>query len=205
MLQINGVLIVCVKNVINAKLGDDSCHLRGGNMMEFKVGDLAVYPGHGVGRIIDIKRQEIQGASTEFYSIETLENQMKLMVPKITAIKKGLRPVISKDEAVKVISMLKDPDTSDVKVDNQTWNRRHRDYMEKIKTGSVFEIAEVLRELIILKVGKELSFGERKMFDTARALLIKELSLATNSDEPSIEQEVEEIFVANGMESQLFK
>ena len=83
------------------------------------------------------------------------------------------------------------------KIDNQTWNRRYREYMEKIKTGSVYEIAEVLRDLFLLKVDKELSFGERKMLDTARGLLLKELALATSKEELQAE-EVQKIF---GLES----
>ncbi len=82
----------------------------------------------------------------------------------------------------------------DVSVDATTWNRRYREYMEKIKTGSVFEIAEVLRDLYLLKSDKDLSFGERKMLDTARSLLIKELSLAKNCDEETIESDLRTIF-----------
>jgi CarD family transcriptional regulator len=90
-----------------------------------------------------------------------------------------------------VIEILRE---TNVKIDNQTWNRRYREYMEKIKTGSVFEIAEVLRDLFLLKVDKELSFGERKMLDTARSLLLKELSLATSREELSGQDEVRAIF-----------
>tara|TARA_B100001248_G_scaffold262391_1_gene258035 strand:- start:6708 stop:7196 length:489 start_codon:yes stop_codon:yes gene_type:complete len=161
--------------------------------MTFKVGDLAVYPGYGVGRIVSIDSQEIMGASCEFYSIELLESQMNVKVPTTSAKKSGLRPVINQDEAGKVMSILKD-ETPVKKIDNQTWNRRYREYMDKIKTGSIFEIAEVMRELFLLQVDKELSFGERKMLDTARGLLIKELSLATNADELSVEEQVKAIF-----------
>ena len=76
----------------------------------------------------------------------------------------------------------------------ETWNRRYREYMEKIKTGSVFEIAEVLRDLYLLKFDKDLSFGERKMLDTARNLLIKELSLAKGVNEDDIEGDLKSIF-----------
>ena len=79
-------------------------------------------------------------------------------------------------------------------MDATTWNRRYREYMEKIKTGSVFEIAEVLRDRYRLRAEKELSFGERKMLDTARSLLLKELSLAKNCDEEQIEEDLKEIF-----------
>ena len=103
----------------------------------------------------------------------------------------GLRPIISRDEAKKVIEILRE---TNVKIDNQTWNRRYREYMEKIKTGSVYQIAEVLRDLFLLKVEKELSFGERKMLDNARSLLLRELSLATSTDELKAQDEVRAIF-----------
>ena len=113
------------------------------------------------------------------------------MVPKNNVASVGLRPIISKTEAGKVLEILKQ---KNVKIDNQTWNRRYREYMEKIKTGSVYEIAEVLRDLFLLRVDKELSFGERKMLDTARSLLLKELSLATSQSELSEQEEVKAIF-----------
>jgi CarD family transcriptional regulator len=162
-----------------------------GTLVEFKVGDNAVYPGHGVGKVISIDTKEILGQKKTFYSVQILETGMKIMVPLDNAKSVGLRPIISKEEASKVIDILKQ---TNVKVDNQTWNRRYRDYMEKIKTGSVYEIAAVLRDLFVLKVDKELSFGERKMLDTARGLLMKELTLATTKEELSKEEEVRAIF-----------
>ena len=144
-------------------------------MGQFKVGDHAVYPGHGVGKISSIEYKEILGTKHEFYSVLIIETGMKIMIPAANIKSVGLRPLISHEEAMKVVTILKD---KNVKIDTQTWNRRYRDYMEKIKTGSVFEIAEVLRDLYVLKVDKELSFGEKKMLDTAKNLLLKELNLA---------------------------
>lgn len=144
-------------------------------MGQFKVGDHAVYPGHGVGRISSIEYKEILGTKHEFYSVLILETGMKIMIPAANIKSVGLRPLISKDEAQKVVDILKD---KNVKIDTQTWNRRYRDYREKIITGSVYEIAEVLRDLYVLKVDKELSFGEKKMLDTAKNLLLQELNLA---------------------------
>ena len=144
-------------------------------MGQFKVGDHAVYPGHGVGKISSIEYKEILGTKHEFYSVLIIETGMKIMIPATNIKSVGLRPLISHEEAMKVVTILKD---KNVKIDTQTWNRRYRDYMEKIKTGSVFEIAEVLRDLYVLKVDKELSFGEKKMLDTAKNLLLKELNLA---------------------------
>ncbi|MCB0390805.1 MAG: CarD family transcriptional regulator [Bdellovibrionales bacterium] len=160
-------------------------------MVEFKVGDNAVYPGHGVGEITAIETKEMMGTTLTFYSIKILESGMKIMVPESKAKSVGLRPIISKEEAGKVLDILRE---KEIKIDNQTWNRRYREYMEKIKTGSVYEIAEVLRDLFLLKVDKELSFGERKMLDTARNLLLSELSLATSREELSAQDEVKAIF-----------
>lgn len=160
-------------------------------MSEFQVGDNAVYPGHGVGEVTSIETKEIMGSKQVFYSIRIIESGMKIMVPKSNVASVGLRPIISKGEAGKVLEILKQ---KNVKIDNQTWNRRYREYMEKIKTGSVYEIAEVLRDLFLLRVDKELSFGERKMLDTARSLLLKELSLATSQNELSEQEEVKAIF-----------
>ena len=157
----------------------------------FKAGDHAVYPGHGVGKVVAVEVKEIMGTKIEFYSVQILETGLKIMVPKTSVNQVGLRPIISEEEAEKVISILK---IKDVKIDTQTWNRRYREYMEKIKTGSVYEIAEVLRDLFLLKVDKELSFGERKMLDTARGLLMKELTLAVKNVSLTQEEEVRQIF-----------
>jgi CarD family transcriptional regulator len=156
-----------------------------------KVGDNAVYPGHGVGRVLSIDTKEIMGTKHSFFTIEIIETGMKIMIPATNLQNVGLRPIISESEAQEVIRILK---MNEAKVDNQTWNRRYREYMEKIKTGSVFEIAEVLRDLFLLKVDKELSFGERKLLDTARGLLLKELRLATKSTNFEEEKDIKDIF-----------
>ena len=162
-------------------------------MVSFKVGDNAVYPGRGVGTVTAIETKEIFGNELTFYSLEIFENgkKLKVMVPQKNVESVGLRPIISEKEASKVIDILKE---TDVKIDNQTWNRRYRDYMDKIKTGSVYEIAEVLRDLYLLKVDKELSFGERNMLKKARELLLRELSLATNPVELKKQDGVAAIF-----------
>lgn len=159
--------------------------------MAFKVGDNAVYPGHGVGVVRAIETKEIFGKQHTFYTIQIIDNGMKIMIPKDNLGSVGLRAIISKKEAGEVLKILK---KKNVKIDNQTWNRRYREYMEKIKTGSIYEIAEVLRDLFLLKIDKELSFGERKMLDTARNLLIKELALAQKTVESQVEEEIRGIF-----------
>ena len=157
----------------------------------FKEGDLAVYPAHGVGIIERIETQEISGARQAFYVMRILENDMIIMIPTQNVDNVGLREIIGQSEIPKLYSILQ---KRDVKIDNQTWNRRYREYMEKIKTGSVYEVAEVYRDLLMLKVEKELSFGERKMLDTARNLLVKEISLAKHVEEEQIEKDLDQIF-----------
>ena len=161
------------------------------DLVTFQVGDHAVYPGHGVCRVAAIETKEILGSKHSFYSLVLIETGMKIMIPQGNVKSVGLRPIISTEEAGKVLDILK---VKEVKIDNQTWNRRYREYMEKIKTGSVYEIAEVLRDLFLLKADKELSFGERKMLDNARSLLLKELLLATPEDKLMAEDEVKQIF-----------
>jgi CarD family transcriptional regulator len=157
----------------------------------FKVGDLAVYPAHGVGLIERIESQEISGCRQDFYVMRILDNGMIIMIPTNNVANVGLREIIEHSEVTKLYSILK---KRDVPIDNQTWNRRYREYMDKIKTGSVFEVAEVYRDLLILKIEKDLSFGERKMLDTARNLLVKEISLAKKVDEKQVEKELDNIF-----------
>ena len=157
----------------------------------FKIGDKAVYPAHGVGEVTAIEDREISGQCQTFYILRILENGMKIMIPTNNVRQVGLREVIGKDKVAKVFRILKETNLS---VDTTTWNRRYREYMEKIKTGSVFEVAEVLRDLYLLKTDKDLSFCELKLLDTARSLLIKELAVAQSCDEEDIENEFKRIF-----------
>ena len=157
----------------------------------FKIGDKAVYPAHGVGEVMGIEKREILGQKQQVYVLRILDNGMKIMIPMDKVQSVGLREVISRTKVKDVYKVLKEKGIS---VRSQTWNRRYREYMEKIKTGSIFDIAEVLRDLYLLKFDKDLSFGERKMLDTARNLLIKEVSIARNVGEKVVEKELESIF-----------
>jgi len=158
----------------------------------FKVGDLAVYPAHGVGRIESIDSRVINGETHNFYIMKVLENGMVIMIPVDNVESVGLREVIGKDEIPKIYDVLKKD--RDSPADSQTWNRRYREYMDKIKTGSLYDVAEVFRDLFLLRLAKDLSFGERKLFDTATALLLKELSTAKETDEETIMAEIEALF-----------
>jgi CarD family transcriptional regulator len=157
----------------------------------FKIGDKVVYPGHGVGEISTIKSRNIAGTEQQFFEIHVLETGMRIMVPVAQSETVGLRKVIDKKAIEKVYAILKD---RNFKVDTQTWNRRFREYSQKIKTGSVFEIAEVLRDLSVLGNGKELSFGEKKMLDMAQNLLVSEIAIAKSRPQERIIGELQEIF-----------
>ncbi len=158
----------------------------------FKVGDLAVYPAHGVGRIDAIESRVINGESHDFYILKVLENEMVIMIPTANVNSVGLRDVISERDVPRIYDIMRSH--KDIPVDNQTWNRRYREYMDKIKTGSLFDVAEVFRDLFMLKLNKDLSFGERKLYDTAQALLVSELSTASNQDDVTILTELEALF-----------
>ena len=162
--------------------------------MQFKVGEKVVYPAHGVGVIESVQSRTIAGTEKKFYMLRFLESDMTIMVPMENVASVGLRRIIGKDMVSKVYKILRD---KKVEIDQQTWNRRYREYTEKIKTGSVLEIAKVLRDLFVLKGDKELSFGERKMLDTARNLLVKELAIALDRTEDSVREEIEAIFTTN--------
>lgn len=157
----------------------------------FQIGDKAVYPGHGVGVIEAIETKRISGKEQSFYILRFVDNGMTIMVPRDNVKSAGLRTVIRKIDVHKVMEILKN---RDVTIDNQTWNRRYREYMEKINTGSIYEIAEVLRDLHLLKQEKELSFGEKKILDMAKNLLVKELAIAREVKESEILREIKAIF-----------
>ena len=160
---------------------------------QFQVGDKAVYPVHGVAEVVALEKRDIGGNATPVYILKIVETGLKIMVPVTNAGSVGLRELISKKQVSEVYAILK---SRDVPRDTQTWNRRYREYMEKIKTGSVFEIAEVLRDLSVLRATKDLSFGERRMLETARTLLIREIALAKGASEEKVAAEVDALFSA---------
>ena len=166
-------------------------NLKGQTQRMYKVGDIVVYPAHGVAEIDAIEEKDISGNKISFLILNVLDTHMTVMVPVANANNVGIRKVIDEEGITQVTAILSQ---TDVTIDNQTWNRRYREYMEKIKTGSVFEVAVVLRDLFLLKEDKDLSYGERKMLDTAKNLLVKELSLAQQTEEEKIEKQIEKLF-----------
>ena len=158
---------------------------------QFSVGDKAVYPVHGVAEVVALEQRDIGGNTTSVYILKIVDTGLKIMIPTMNAGSVGLRELITAKQAKEVYEILK---SRDIPRDTQTWNRRYREYMEKVKTGSVFEIAEVLRDLSVLRATKDLSFGERKMLETARGLMVKELALAKGVPEDKISAEIDAIF-----------
>ncbi len=161
--------------------------------IKFKVGDKVVYPGHGVGEIVEVQEKKIANTAQHFFNIVIMESEMKIMVPVAQCESVGLRRIVDKKTIDKVFRILKDRSS---KIDTQTWNRRFREYSQKIKTGSVFEIAEVIRDLSVLSADKELSFGEKKMLDTAHGLLASEIAVARSRPTEKVIGELREMVAA---------
>jgi len=158
---------------------------------EFSKGDIAVYPAHGVGYIKSIENKVINGENMSFYMMKIVENGMVIMIPTSNVDSVGLRNVIPEKEVSQVYKVMQGKNHNGNK---QTWNRRYREYMDKIKTGSIYDVAEVFRDLFQLKLEKDLSFGERKLLDTAQSLLVQELAIAKDVDEDIMKTEIEQLF-----------
>lgn len=141
----------------------------------FRVGDKVVYPMHGAGVIEAIEEKEVLGERRKYYIMKLPIGNMKVMVPISNGSNLGLREVIGSGEIQRVMTILQD--RTDVVTAN--WSLRYRQHLEKIKSGNIFEVAEVVRNLYLREKEKGLSTGERKMLDTARQILVSELSLAT--------------------------
>jgi CarD family transcriptional regulator len=148
----------------------------------FSVGDSAVYPSQGIGQIVGIEEREIHGKVCSFYLLEVASSGLRILVPVDKASHVGLRPVANPADIDEVLAILREERPPSERR-GPSWNRRYRGFVDKIKSGSLFEIAEVLRDLHHLRKQKTLSFGERRMMDTARSLLVQELSASRLVDE----------------------
>jgi CarD family transcriptional regulator len=144
-----------------------------------------------VGEVTAVEQRDIAGTRGEFYILRILDNGMKVMVPVSAATQVGLRSVMNDEDASDILSTMR---AKEVAVDVQPWSRRFRVYTEMIKSGSPTEIAKVLRDMNRLKFDKDLSFGERRLLDQARSLLLKELALAKKTTEAEMAEEIRKIF-----------
>lgn len=150
----------------------------------FRIGDKIVYPMHGAGVIESIEEREILGERKRYYVMKMPIGHMKVMIPINNASCVGIRDIINKQEADKVFKVLE----GDSEEQSNNWNKRYRENMNKIKSGNVFEVADVVKNLILRDRQKGLSTGERKMLNSAKQILISELVLAKNMDPADVEK-----------------
>ncbi len=159
----------------------------------FSVGALVVYPAQGVGRVEGIEKQSIGGMETELYIVRILNNNVTLMVPVSNAENVGLRSVYSREQGLKIIEYLQD--RSDFTgYSGQNWNRRYREYSEKLKSQELTDVAYVLKELFLISKDKELSFGERRLMEQAMSLITMELAYALDISQNESKGKVDELF-----------
>ena len=151
---------------------------------QFKVGDRAVYPGHGLGRITSIETKEISGARQKFYSILLSGSDMKIMVPESRMKSAGLRSLISRSTAEVALDILQDRKTNyALPSAKKNWSKKHQEYMNIVKTGNIIETAKVLRELLNTEEKKSLSFYERQLMLTVCKMLFDEISMVMSKTE----------------------
>jgi CarD family transcriptional regulator len=155
----------------------------------YKVGDHVVYPHHGAGKVLKKEVKEVLGEKRQYLTIKILHNDMTVMVPCENADRAGLRRVIGEEAVAKVLAVLRD----DVSQMPKNWNRRFKHNREKIKTGDVFELAEVVRNLAIRETEKGLSTGEKQMYTRAKKILASELMYALEMEEDEAEGHLDEL------------
>ncbi len=159
----------------------------------FSVGELVVYPAQGVGRVEKIEEKDLGGAKTVLYIVRILSNNVTLMVPVNNAANVGLRSVSGEKQGQKILSFLED--RSDFTgYSGQNWNRRYREYSDKLKSKDLEDVAYVLKELFLITRDKELSFGERRLLEQAMGLISMELSYALSIDQDEAKAKVEALF-----------
>ena len=152
----------------------------------FNIGDKIVYPMHGAGTIDSIEEKNILGEKQNYYIIK-MPGEVKVMVPTDKAEEVGVRNIIGKDEAAKVMSVLGQNETEM----SQNWNKRYRDNMDKMKSGDIYEVADVVRNLSFKQKEKGLSTVEKKMLNNAKQILVSDLVLAEHASQEEVEQLVE--------------
>jgi len=166
--------------------------------IEFEIGDNVVYPHHGAGKVIRKEQKEILGERREYLTIKILHNDMTVMVPTENAALAGLRRVIDEETVQKVLAVLQDECSEMPK----NWNRRFKYNRDKIKTGDIYELAEVVRNLAIREAQKGLSTGEKQMFTRAKKILASELMYALEMNEEEVDAHLYELLAdsssANG-------
>jgi CarD family transcriptional regulator len=161
--------------------------------IEFELGDNVVYPHHGAGKVLKKEEKEVFGERREYLTIKILHNDMTVMVPTENAAVAGLRRVIDEETVKKVLDVLQD----DVSEMPKNWNRRFKHNRDKIKTGDIYELAEVVRNLALRESQKGLSTGEKQMFTRAKKILASELMYALDKDEEEAEAYLDDLLAAS--------
>ncbi len=165
----------------------------------FNLGDKIVYPNHGAGTIVSIETKTILDEEKKYYIMKLPIGEMKVMIPVDKIDEIGIRNVIDEEEADNVFELLK----GDKSKMSQNWNRRYRANQEKLKTGDIYEVGEVVRNLTIRDIEKGLSTGEKKMLSNSRQILISELVLAKDKDEEEVSAMIDEIFFETEAEDEV--
>lgn len=161
----------------------------------FTTDDLVVYPAQGVGKIESIDKQTVGGVACEFYIVRIITNNITLMVPVANARNVGLRSLIDTDEAQQILDALAaDPSAAQIYT-GQNWNRRYREYSEKLKSNKLTDVALVLRELMLIGRSKELSFGERRLLEQALVLVASEVAMVLGKPEQEIRDTIQSFLV----------
>lgn len=153
----------------------------------FKIGDVVFYPGCGLGKILGIQEQVIEGKAIKTYIFKLLDRETHFFIPLDSVQKIGLRPIISSEEAQKVYLILSE---KEITLPNGNWNKRYREYTERLKSGDVCILARLLRELYEVSKRKPLSYGEKKIFEKAKELIVKELAFCERCSEEEIEKKL---------------
>ena len=185
-----------ITDVIQAHLDEEDAELEDIEIeplpqIEFEVGDNVVYPHHGAGKVLKKEMKEVLGESREYLTIKILHNEMTVMVPTANASVAGLRRVIDEETLLKVMAVLQDQ-CSDMP---KNWNRRFKHNRDKIKTGDIYELAEVVRNLAIREHQKGLSTGEKQMYTRAKKVLASEMMYALSMDEEQVDAHLKSVIL----------
>src|SRR3954454_7023141 len=166
--------------------------------IEFEIGDNVVYPHHGAGKVLKKEQKDVLGETREYLTLKILHNDMTVMVPCENACRAGLRRVIDEVTVKKVLGVL-GAECSEMP---KNWNRRFKHNRDKIKTGAIYELAEVVRNLAVREIDKGLSTGEKQMFVRAKKILASELMYALEMGEEEAEEHLDGLLIASA-ESQV--
>ena len=162
----------------------------------FAVGNKVVYPMHGAAIIKDVEKRKLDGADTNYFILEMLSSDMKVMIPANNLERVGVRHIVAKSMLTKVEKVLKDRPVNHMK--EITWNRRFNIYVDKLKTGDILEVADVVRTLAVQEEDKKLSTGERRLLNTAKQILLSEVMLVKKGTMEKVEDWLTKFFKIQG-------